>query len=292
MANDPSLTVLRALKSLENTGSVSKTAVTLRLTQSAVSRAIANYEKSIGLELLRRDTRPLRLTEEGLLVASHALEIDRSLLTLQERLQSVKEKKSGTVRIGSFGPTASTRILPALIANFAQSYPKIAVSIDEGTDNATRFDFVKDNVDVAVLFDPVDDFDAISVATDQLVALVKNGTPLSSKAVIEPVHLGDLPFIMTLSGSEPAILDWFFRSNVQPDIRHRVQQTHSILALVRSGLGQAIVTSMSLPKEIDGVTAIPLHPSSKREIFLVKKPGSARSNAVGVFWEFAGRSFV
>lgn len=64
MIDDPSFTVLRALKYIEINGSVSKTAAILGLTQSAVSRAITNYEKSIGLELLRRDTRPISLTEK------------------------------------------------------------------------------------------------------------------------------------------------------------------------------------------------------------------------------------
>ncbi|MEH6359691.1 MAG: LysR family transcriptional regulator, partial [Amylibacter sp.] len=105
MLNDPPITVLRALKSIERTGSVSKTAIELGLTQSAVSRSIATYEKILGLNLLRRDTRPITLTEEGELVVSHAVEIDRSIVTLNERLQAVKQNKAGTITIGSFGPT-------------------------------------------------------------------------------------------------------------------------------------------------------------------------------------------
>ena len=81
MIAEPSFTVLRALQSIHETGSVSQTANALGLTQSAISRSISKYEKAIGLQLLRRDARPLTLTEEGLLVVAHAAEIGRSIRT-------------------------------------------------------------------------------------------------------------------------------------------------------------------------------------------------------------------
>lgn len=291
MIDDPSFTVLRALKYIEINGSVSKTAAILGLTQSAVSRAITNYEKSIGLELLRRDTRPISLTEEGLLVANHALEIDRSVSTLLERLTAVRAKKSGTVRVGSFGPTASANILPKLLVRFGRQYPNLSVSIQEGPDDVIRSDLIKGNVDVAILADPTDDFDAISVAEDRLVALVPERSSLAKKAEINATDLITDPFIMPLAGSEPSILDWFQKSNIEPNIKHRVQQTHSILALVRAELGNSIVTSLSLPKEIQGVRIKRLSLSVDREIFLVKKLSSPRSNAAAVFWAFATKEF-
>jgi DNA-binding transcriptional LysR family regulator len=47
MMNEPSLVVLRALQSIRETGSVSKTAHVLGVTQSAISRSISKYEKAI-----------------------------------------------------------------------------------------------------------------------------------------------------------------------------------------------------------------------------------------------------
>ena len=290
MSHDPSITVLRALKSIERTGSVSKTATEMGLTQSAISRSIATYEKSLGLTLLRRDTRPLTLTEEGDLVVNHALGIDRSLIALNERLQAVKQSKMGTVTIGSFGPTASTNILPALLAKFTRRHPEILFSIQEQPDDKTRLALINESVDVAILSEPIDDFDAIPIATDQLVALVPENTVLNSQNSITPRELEKSPFIMTLAGSEAVILDWFQGSDTQPNIRHRIQQTNSILALVQQGFGNAIVTSLSLPKTLEGVKAIPLSPSTQRQIFLVKNQGSTRSNATALFWNFVEKS--
>lgn len=292
MTNDPSLSVLRALQSIRITGSVSQTAVALGVTQSAISRSISKYEKAIGLQLLRRDVRPLTLTKEGVLVAVHATEIDRSIQTLSERLEVLKQGKEGVVHIGSFGPSASTHILPNLLAQFAKRYPGISVSILEGSDERTRTDLVNGNVDIAVLGVLIDDFDVIPIARDQLVALVPDGSFLSTKSVVTPVDLQGAPFVMTLAGSEPDILKWFERSAVTPTVKHQIQQTHSILALVRAGLGNAIVTSLSLPEELRGVTVKPLLSMPKRKIYFAKQPVSTDSKAVRIFWDFLSRTIT
>lgn len=284
---DPSLTVLRALKSLRDTGSVSRTAAGLGLTQSAVSRAIAGYEQATGLTLLRRETRPLTLTEAGEVVVAHATDIDRSLAALAGELAALRQNRAGTLRIGSFGPTASTRILPDLLSRFRKAHPRITVSIKEGPDDTTRETLSKGLTDVAVLSDPVDDLDALPIATDRLVALLPDGHPLTARPAVSPGDLAALPFIMTLAGNEPAILDWFRAAGHRPDTRHRVQQTHSILALVGAGQGAAIVASLSLPQDMAGVRTVPLTPGTERQIYLVKKPGTPRSTAVTAFWDVA-----
>ncbi|MEQ8291291.1 MAG: LysR family transcriptional regulator [Roseovarius sp.] len=284
---DPSLTVLRALKSLRDTGSVSRTAAELGLTQSAVSRAITGYEQATGLTLLRRDARPLTLTEAGEVIVGHATDIDRSLAALAGELAALRQNRAGTLRIGSFGPTASTRILPDLLSRFRKTHPRITVSIKEGPDDTTRETFSKGLTDVAVLSDPVDDLDALPIATDRLVALLPDGHPLTARPAVSPGDLAATPFIMTLAGNEPAILDWFRQAGLRPDTRHRVQQTHSILALVGSGQGAAIVASLSLPQDVQGVRIVPLAPNTERQVYLVKTPGTPRSNAVTAFWDFA-----
>lgn len=283
----PSLTVLRALKSLATTGNVSRTARALGLTQSAVSRAIAGYEKSIGLTLLQREARPLTLTEAGEIVVARAAEVDRSLDALDDQLLALRQNRSGFVSIGSFGPTASTRILPDLLTRFSRASPGIDVSIREGPDDTTREEVAGGLTDLAILSDPVDAFDAIPLATDQLVALVPEASPMAARPAMTAGDIAASPFIMTLAGSAPMILDWFRAAGQQPQIRHHVQQTHSILALVRSGQGQAIVAALALPRQMDGVRAIPLSPRSEREVYLVKRAGVPRSPAVTTFWDFA-----
>lgn len=285
--SEGNLTALRALQSLERTGSISATAAELGLTQSAVSRAISGFEAGCKLTLVHRGARPLRLTEEGEAAAAHARRITGNLTALEQDLTSLRLNRSGTVRAGSFGPSASVRLLPRLLLKFKQLYPGIDVSLEEGNDEKALNDLVHERVDVSMLADPGEEFETLPVATDKLVALLP-----SEHQASEPLTQQDManaPFIMTLAGSEPYILDWFRRGGTEPRITHRVQQTHSILALVAAGLGRAIVTDLSLPQDTPGVQAVPLAGAPAKEIVLARKHRPPRSRAAGLFWQTAAR---
>ncbi|MEH6631478.1 MAG: LysR family transcriptional regulator [Halopseudomonas aestusnigri] len=286
---DPSLTALYALKSLVETGSVSQTAAELGLTQSAVSRSIAGLEKMVGLTLVRRGVRPLSLTEEGQVVVAHAQDVIQTLTSLDDRLTALRRNKAGSVRIGSFGASASTHILPPLLKGFTKPYPAIAVNIHEANDAQTLENLQRDLVDMAVLADPGEDFDVIPLATDQLIALVPENSQLANRASLSQKDFASTPFIMTLGGSEPVITNWFGDNIENLVITQRVQQTHSILALVRAGLGNAIVAALSLPEQTRGIHQIPLNNAPSTNIVLARKPLEPSSKAAGLFWDFVER---
>ncbi|MEH6446782.1 MAG: LysR family transcriptional regulator, partial [Oceanospirillaceae bacterium] len=286
MPFDPSLTALRALKSLEITGSVSRTAQELGLTQSAVSRSIANMEKAYGLRFFRRDIRPLELTEEGQIAVSHAHEIDKSVAVLGERLEAFRRNKAGSVRIGSFGASASTHLLPKLLQDFKKYYTGIELSIQEDADQDALQALQENRVDVSVIRDPGESFDTIILTKDRLVALIPENDKLALSKNITQSMLADKPFIFSLGGSGPAILKWFDRKDVEPLISHRIHQTYSILAMVRAGLGYSIVSSLSIPKEIEGIKLLPLNPISEFRVVLARKPLEPRSKAASLFWDF------
>ena len=116
-------------------------------------------------------------------MVTHAAEIGHSIQTLGNQLKALRQGKDGIVRIGSFGSSATSCILPALLTKFAKLYPDISVSFVEGSDERTRADLVQGNVDVAVLGDPVEDLDAIPIASDELVALIPEGSAFFYKTL-------------------------------------------------------------------------------------------------------------
>jgi DNA-binding transcriptional LysR family regulator len=283
---NPTLTALRALQRVGETGSISGTATDLGLTQSAISRSISNLEQSVGLTLLQRGVRPLALTEEGRLVAAHAETIERTLDTLRDRLAELKQHRAGSLTIGSFGASASARILPARLTAFAALYPQISVSVREAPDEDTLTDLTRGNIDIAVLSDPGEAFDVIPAAPDRLVALVAAADPLAAAGELSAAELAGRPFVMPLGGSEPMIQDWFSSQSASPQISHRILQTHSILALVKAGLGLSVVSGMSLPAELSGVAAVPLKAAPARDIVFARKHNVPASKAAATFWNF------
>ena len=282
---DPSITSLRALCSLANTGSVSLTAVELGLTQSAVSRSISSLEQMVGLTLVQRSVRPLKLTKEGVVVAAHGNDINLIITSLGERISDLRRNEAGAVRIGSFGASASTRLLPPLIKAFSKRFPAISVNIIEANDVQTLENLQRGLVDLAFLADPGENFETIPVATDELVALVPANSKLASYDVLNQSDLVTEPFIMTQGGSENYILEWFRQANTVPNITHRVLQAHSILALVRENLGNAIVARLSLPHATAGVRQVSLFKAKVNRLVLARKYQTPYSKAAELFWK-------
>ncbi|MEM9632721.1 MAG: LysR family transcriptional regulator [Pseudomonadota bacterium] len=287
---DIPMTIARALQLIQETGSVSEAARSLDVSQPAVSKGISQLEKRFGTPLLQRGSRPLDLTEEGQVIADYA---QRAGLLQKQVLQNLNESASnrvGTVRLGSFGSSASFQILPKTLAAFARRYPGISVEILEFPDGELRQMLEDGIVDMAVMTVPQEDgLEVVPVATDKLVAILEIGHPLAEKLSVSAAELAEYPFILTKGGSGPMVAGWFAAEGETPKTVHTILQINSILALVEAGLGVSVIAELALPESAGNYHVLPLQPEAPRSIGFVRKEKTARSAAVERFWQFCLR---
>jgi DNA-binding transcriptional LysR family regulator len=105
-------------------GSFAKAARSLNLTPSAVSHAIADLEKGLGVSLFHRTTRQLRLTEEGEGICQRGSELLRQLAELESSVQKTPEQLTGTLRVGLIVPLSRNVIMP-LLPMFLRRHPQL-----------------------------------------------------------------------------------------------------------------------------------------------------------------------
>jgi len=127
------------------TGSFSRAAKELSLSQPAVSRAISSLERSLGVELLTRTTRAVVLTTAG---SEFLARIEPLLLSLDEAEQAVRDVRAirGSLRIATPYSIALREIIP-LLPGFRALYPLVRVELlmdDE------RRDLIREGVDIAI----------------------------------------------------------------------------------------------------------------------------------------------
>ncbi|MGN8345585.1 LysR family transcriptional regulator [Pseudomonas sp. SMV71] len=190
-------------------GTLSAGAVALGTTPSVLSRAISRLEARLGVQLLRRTTRRLNLTDAGALY----LEQSRSAFALiddaERRIQGQDGVLTGRVRL-SVPTTYGHYRLPSLLARFALACPQVRVELSitnrnvdlvaEGYDLAIRLGQLPDS---ALVGRKLEDARLCLVAAPQY--LVRAGTPQ---------HIDDLaahaclPFVMPSSGR---VAPWLFR---------------------------------------------------------------------------------
>lgn len=281
------ITVARALRHIQMSGSVSEAARHLGISQPAISKGISQLEDRLGTPLLRRGVRPILLTDEGSIVAAYAERADHIRDQMLRNLDDARNNREGSVRLGSFGSSASFQILPKTLAAFARAYPGISVEIREYPDDDLRRALEDDLVDLAILsLREEDDLDVIEIANDKLVALVCLDHPLADRARLKADDLVDIPFIMTKGGSGPLVEDWFLKAGCTPRVAHTILQVNSIIALVETNLGVSVIAERALPMVPGRYRVLPLDPEAPRSIGFARKQQTPRSSAVSRFWTF------
>jgi DNA-binding transcriptional LysR family regulator len=138
--------------------SFSEAARRLKMPISTVSRRIADLEEQLGIRLLERSTRNLRLTNLGQEILEHALRSAELADAVDDVISNKLSDVSGTIRI-SAPPNVSDTLITPLITAFQASYPNVRVQVQiteryvghivDGVDLALRVGELKDSALVA-----------------------------------------------------------------------------------------------------------------------------------------------
>ncbi len=127
MKNHASLTQVTVFVRIAELGSLSAAARDLNLTPSAVSKSLAQLEQRLGVLLVKRTTRSLKLTETGKVIFERATAI---LADVENTLDAARQhqRPEGTLRVTS-AMAFGTRQLSPLIARYLQAYPAVNANI-------------------------------------------------------------------------------------------------------------------------------------------------------------------
>ena len=168
-------------------------AVQLGISQSGVSHAIEALEQEFGVALLRRG-KNLELTDVGARLLRQAQAMLGLAESMRQEASDARGMKRGTLRIGSFGPTASLRLLPPVLEKYREVYPGIEIHVDEGPDSEVAQWLADYRVDIGFVTLPDDRFDTFPLMQDQLVALWRQygwSVIFVTHMLDEAVHLAD-----------------------------------------------------------------------------------------------------
>lgn len=241
----------------------------LGISQSAVSHALKSLEQELGVELLRRHQSQVELSDIGQQLLLRARAMLGLANTLRQEAADARGMKRGTLRIGSFGPTSSIKLLPTILQHYRTAHPGIEVHIDEGPDRQVIQWLEERRIDIGFVVLPEVRFDTVALFEDQMVALLPAHHPLAARA---SVTLGDLchdPFVLTEAGSSELVSRLFSAAQLTPNIRYRCSQLLSTLDTVGRGDALTVVAEGSLPAHHDDrYLKKPLSPAIARQVGL------------------------
>ena len=277
---------LRVLMELKDLGNFTEVGERLGITQSAVSHALASFEKEIGLILFNRDRRGVVPTEAGHRILEHVREILLRVDRIQEEASSLSGLKIGKVRVGALQSVA-IRMIPGIMGTMRQKFPGIEISVFEGTDQEVLEWMKSDTVDLGILTAPcASSLEVFPLISDRMFGILPENHPLGNRQSLSLDQLSLEPIIRSLGSCGTLVALGFSKAGLSPGLKTiEARNISTVSAMVRSGAGSAILPGLAVPKDHTGIRVIPIDPPILRQIVLAAPKFQSLSPAAKVFVE-------
>ncbi|MFE9997348.1 LysR substrate-binding domain-containing protein [Streptomyces avermitilis] len=253
---------LRYFVAVAESEHVGRAAERLRISQSPLSRQIAQLEKNLGLTLFERTQQRIRLTSDGRVFLTEA----RALLRHADRLENLGRRlgrgEEGGLCIGYVADAMHTGILPTALRTLRDQRPGIHVALYD-QESAEQFEGLRQrSLDIALVHTPPPgddpDLDTAPLLQDPLLLALPAEHSLAGQEELTPEALDGQQWIAVGDGTQdPAWRDAFVASCVAsgftPDIRLDAADPLTALGLVASGLGLALIQKSMVRGTTDGV---------------------------------------
>jgi DNA-binding transcriptional LysR family regulator len=256
---------LVALVAVADEGTVSRAAVELGYTQSAVSQQIAGLERAIGAPVFDRHGGPrlLTLTEAGAALLDHARAVLGRLRTAEADVRAVLAGEHGSLRVGTL-QSVGTRVLPDVLRRFHVERPQVEVSLRESHDPAILLGLVADgelDATFAELPLPTEGFLHEEVLVDPILLLAPAGSPEAARRAVDVADLSDLPMIGYRNSSCTAVVQAGFESGFEPRIVFRSDDNTTIQGCVGAELGYALMPLLAVDVDDPATRVVPFEPA-------------------------------
>ena len=279
---------LRLVKAVADEGSITGAAAVLGYSQPAISQHLKRLEARLGVPLVERVGRSVRLTEAGRVLARHAPAVTTALDAAAGELAQLRGGRTGRVRLVSF-PSASPTVVPRLLRELAETNPGIQVTYVEAEPPEAVEAVREDRADLALTFSYPGDRDdphgasarGLSVRTaghDDMLAVLPLEHPAAQHDDFDVATLASENWIAGCPRCRGHLMELCGRAGFEPRITFETDNFVAVEGLVAQGIGVATLPRLAVeafPK-LGGVVTRPLPEGERRTLHLVTAHGAER----------------
>ncbi|NLK74485.1 MAG: LysR family transcriptional regulator [Clostridiales bacterium] len=270
---EQNLSLYYIFNSVAENCNISKAAKQLYLSQPAVSKAISNLEANLNVTLFIRNSRGVKLTDEGKLLYEHTKNALRTLQQGEESIRKVQELGIGHLHIGVSTTLCKYLLLPYL-KTFVKENPHIKITIECQSSNQTLALLDNNELDIGLVVKPdnkkayhfysIGEVEYIFVATKDYLAnlrLREKELDIFSSATIMLLNKENV--------SRQYIDDYFNSNNITPNHILEITNMDLLIEFAKISLGVGCVIKEFVKPELDQglLIEIPLKKQiNKREV--------------------------
>ncbi|MCX2759287.1 LysR substrate-binding domain-containing protein [Vibrio sp. Sgm 22] len=240
---------LRTLTTLRDSGSLTATATSLHLTQSALSHQLKDLEARIGGQLFLRKTRPVKFTSEGEILLKLADEIQPRIAKAENELASLKEDVNGRLHMAIECHSCFQWLMPAL-KEYQVAWPSVTLDFSSGFGFEPLPALMAGELDLVITsdiqprsevhYEPLFDFEM------RLITAINS--PLAENPSIDPQDLSDLTMLSyPVQKQRLDVVKHFLQpAGVEPKKWKQADNTLMLVQMVSAGLGVAALPNWAI----------------------------------------------
>ncbi|PJY97203.1 LysR family transcriptional regulator [Pseudomonas donghuensis] len=237
---------LRSFLEVVHRGGFTQAALTLHISQSAVSKQVAQLEQDLGVALLERQGSQLHLTAAGKIVLERGEAMLRLRQELLSELDDLSQLTRGELRLG-LPLLGSDALFARLFAEYRRRYPNISIQLFEGGSRSVEHAVLSGELELGGSLTPHDPAFAYQpFCNEPLDALLPTDHPLANAGQVSLAQLADTPFLLYQRSFvlNDRLLSACQQLGFTPREGGRSGQADFLAALVAAGQGVVLLPSV------------------------------------------------
>ncbi|KDN81868.1 transcriptional regulator CynR [Kitasatospora cheerisanensis] len=277
---------LRYLLAVAEQGNFTRAAEELHISQPTLSQQVKQLEKALGVQLLDRTGRTVRLTDAGAVYADHARRALRDLSAAERAVHDVQDLTRGHLRLG-VTPTFTAYLVGPLTAELHTRHPGVGLTLTELTQDRIETALLADELDLGIAFAgphlPGLAATALFVETLSLVAGAERTRPMPDPLPVDALRHEQLALLTGDFATRGHIDEYFAAHRSTPRISVEANSVQALAEIVRR-TDLATVLPDAITDDHPHLRPVPLDPPlPTRTVTLLHREGAYRSAANRAF---------
>jgi DNA-binding transcriptional LysR family regulator len=287
---------LRAFVAVAEELHFGRAAARLHIAQPPFSQQIKHLERDLGVQLLERTTRQVRLTNAGAVFLEHARRVLAEADRARESVLLTEQGERGEIRVGLTGAT-TWRLLPRMTRAYRARYPLVRLELHPSVFSGAQISALLDGgIDVGLLRAPVPaSLESRTLLDEDLVAVLPDEHPLAARTSVPLVELAEENFVSYPDRQGSHLRDTAVRGCASvgfwPRVVQEAQDTYTVVALVAAAVGVALLPASAEWLHFEGVAFRPVTGADLQvPVALCWRPGN-ESPVLAGFLSVAAETF-
>ena len=269
---------LKIFINVADSGSITRAAEALFISQPAVSKAIRSIEDDLGVSLFIRDKKTgIKLTDTGERILPYA----RKMLLMEEKIYQTaylsQNMLEGTLRIASL-PIGIDNILVKALAFYVEKYPNVNVEILDGSSKEVNQMVMGHEAEFGISIVPADGFKKEILLTDYIVAISKDKLDEKEVRLLQSKK----QFLLCRAAME-AVQSVIDTSSILASKNFKVVGRDTVRLMAKEGLGIGIQSALLVEPHKDDFHIYPVVPEIRTDIVLIANDFDDLSPAAKAF---------